>query len=138
MSRSWRAGALLIVGLATFAVACSPSASERPASSAPASQAASAPAGSTTVNVVLTNAGCTPDVDSVPAGTITFEATNDGGDAVDEVELLAGEDVLAEAENLAPGLSGSFTVDLEPGGYILLCPGAETPETPFEVVEASS
>jgi iron uptake system component EfeO len=130
MSRSWRVGALLIVGLATFAVACSPS--------APASQAASAPAGSTTVNVVLTNAGCTPDVDSVPAGTITFEATNDGGDAVDEVELLAGEDVLAEAENLAPGLSGSFTVDLEPGSYILLCPGAERPETPFEVVEASS
>jgi iron uptake system component EfeO len=130
MSRSWRTGALLTVGLATLAVACSPGASERPA--------ASAPAGSTTVNVVLTNAGCTPDVDSVPAGTITFEATNDGGDAVDEVELLAGEDVLAEAENLAPGLSGSFTVDLEPGSYLLLCPGAEVPETPFEVVEASS
>ena len=77
--------------------------------------------------MALTNAGCTPDVDSVPAGMVTFEATNDGGDAVDEVELLQGEDVLAETENLAPGLSGSFTVDLEPGSYTLLCPGAEVP-----------
>lgn len=130
MNRSGRTGAWLIVGLAALAVACSPGGSERPDSSAPA--------GSTTVNVVLTNAGCTPDADSVPAGTITFEATNQGGDAVDEVELLAGEDILAEAENLAPGLSGSFTVVLEPGSYILLCPGAEVPETPFEVVEAST
>jgi iron uptake system component EfeO len=130
MSRISRTGAVLIVGLAALAVACSPSGSDSPASGPPA--------GSTTVNVVLNNDGCTPDVDSAPAGTVTFEATNEGGDAVDEVELLAGEDVLAEAENLAPGLSGSFTVDLEPGSYTLLCPGAETPETPFEVVEASS
>jgi iron uptake system component EfeO len=130
MSHTWRPTALLIVGLATLAVACSPSASD--------SLAASARAGSTTVTVALTNAGCTPDVDSVPAGMVTFEATNDGGDAVDEVELLQGEDVLAETENLAPGLSGSFTVDLEPGSYTLLCPGAEVPETPFEVVEAAS
>lgn len=125
MSLRWRPSALLIACLAAFVVACAPSSSGSPG--------ASEPAGATTVTVTLTNAGCTPDVNSVPPGSITFEATNDGGDAVDEVELLAGDDVLAETENLAPGLSGSFTVDLEPGSYTLLCPGADVPETPFEV-----
>jgi iron uptake system component EfeO len=114
------------------APAASAGAASAPASSAPA---VSAPTGSSDVNIVLTNAGCPPDRASVPAGTIVFNVSNVGGDAVSEVELLQNETSLGERENLAPGLSGSFTLVLQPGSYVLECPGATTPKTPFEVIQ---
>ena len=54
-------------------------------------------------------------------------------DQVTEVELIEGESVLGEAENLAPGLSGTFSANLEAGTYTIYCPGAETEEFPLEV-----
>src|SRR5690348_450794 len=87
----------------------------------------------TTVTVILTSAGCAPDRPSVPAGAVTFNVTNQGADAVSEVELLRNETVIGEKENLTPGLSASFTVNLDAGSYIVECPGATTDKTPFEV-----
>ena len=81
------------------------------------------PVGTAQVHVVLTNAGCVPDRSSVPAGGVTFSIVNEGGDAVSEVELMQGDRILGEREDLAPGLSGSFTLALEPGDYALACPG---------------
>ena len=72
-------------------------------------------AGSAVVTVTLTNAGCTPDRGSVPAGPVTFRIVNDGGDAVSEVELTQDGRILGEKENLAPGLSGGFTLELTEG-----------------------
>lgn len=86
------------------------------------------------MNVALTNAGCVPDRSSVSAGAITFSVVNEGGDAVDEVELLSGDRILGERENLAPGLSGTFRLQLDPGSYVLSCPGASTPQTTFVVL----
>jgi len=83
-------------------------------------------------------AGCVPDHSSVSAGSVTFSVVNEGGDAVSEVELMQGERNLGERENLTPGLSGTFTVQLQPGSYELFCPGAATPRMPFEVTAVAS
>jgi len=125
--RPMGAAPFLLTGL--LVVACSSAGGQ---SASPAA-AASDPV---VVHVVLTNAGCEPDRSSVPAGSIEFSITNEGGDAVAELELKQGERIVGERENLAPGLSGSFTLDLEPGSYVLECPGATTEETDFEVVPA--
>jgi len=42
---------------------------------------------------------------------------------VSELEVLSGARILGEKENLVAGLSGSFTLDLQPGQYTLSCPG---------------
>lgn len=100
-----------------------------------------------------------PDVDSVPAGQVTFKVTNDGAvehefvvlktDIAgadlpvkgDEVDLAKAGEVLGgahepseeeeemkgaageheEEEHLEPGASASYTVDMEPGSYVLIC-----------------
>jgi Cupredoxin-like domain len=118
-----------------------PSASPVPTASPvpPSSPAASGPQGvglPLTVNVVLTNGGCAPDRSSVPAGAIVFSVVNNGGDAVSELELMHSDTILGERENLAPGLSGTFLVKLQPGTYVLACPGATTAQTTFTVTDA--
>ena len=40
--------------------------------------------------------------------------------------MLSGARILGEKENLVAGLSGSFTLDLQPGQYTLSCPGGTT------------
>jgi high-affinity iron transporter len=59
-----------------------------------------------TVKVTLTDSGCPASL-NLQAGPTTFEVTNDGADAVSEFEILEGDRILGEVENLAPGLSGS-------------------------------
>ncbi len=98
----------------------------------------SASAGARTVTVTLLESGCRPEPASIAAGATTFQVTNSGAAAVSELEILQGERVLAEKENLAPGLSGSFSVSLDPGEYSLYCPGAATEKTPFTVTAAPS
>ena len=82
----------------------------------------SASAGARTVTVTLVESGCRPEPASIAAGATTFQVTNSGAAAVSELEILQGERVLAEKENLAPGLSGSFSVLLDPGGVQPLLP----------------
>src|SRR5215813_6233464 len=71
-----------------------------------------APAGATTVTVELTDDGCKPSPDSVPAGQTTFKITNKSASSVTEAELMKGDTIIGEKENLTPGLSGSFTLRL--------------------------
>ena len=75
------------------------------------------------MSVAITDEGCTPDRSTVTAGTVRFLISSSGNGAVSEVELLRGNRVLAERENIAPGLSGKFSVTLTPGSYRLYCPG---------------
>jgi iron uptake system component EfeO len=83
------------------------------------------------VQVLLTNDGCTPSPTGVAAGPVTFAIRNVGGDRVFEVELVRGDLIVGEKENLAPGLAGTFSVNLTEGRYQLYCPGATTEYTPF-------
>ena len=83
-----------------------------------------APAATKPVQIELTDAGC-PKRLEVPAGTTEFEVKNVGADAVSEFEILDGHKVVAERENLSPGLSGSFRAALQPGTYTTYCPGGD-------------
>jgi iron uptake system component EfeO len=95
--------------LAVFAVACGSS--------------EDAPAGAKTMAFELTDAGCTPHDARAAAGPIQFEIENGGSARVTEMEIMDGETVLGEKENLTEGLSGSFALTLEKGQYTIYCPG---------------
>jgi iron uptake system component EfeO len=81
--------------------------------------------GASTLAFRLTDAGCDPAVTEVAAGPVNFEVTGQSG-AVTELEVLDGSSIIGEVENLASGLSGSFSLRLDPGEYTLYCPGGET------------
>ena len=91
--------------------------------------AASGGAGPKAVEIKLTDAGCDPATIKLDAGRTTFKVTNAGTGRVSEVEVLSGARILGEKENLVAGLSGSFTLDLQPGQYSLSCPGGTTAAT---------
>jgi uncharacterized cupredoxin-like copper-binding protein len=78
--------------------------------------------GSSTVNVSETDFKLDPADPTVKAGTVSFTATNDGQVTHNlEVEGPNGEEELPS--DLAPGDSGTLTVDLsKPGTYEFYCP----------------
>jgi iron uptake system component EfeO len=84
-----------------------------------------APAGAKKMAFTLTDAGCEPNSAKAPAGPITFDVENAGTSKVTELEVLDGETILGEVENLSDGLSGSFSLTLEKGEYTLYCPGGD-------------
>jgi iron uptake system component EfeO len=84
-----------------------------------------APAGAKTVSFQLTDAGCEPHDAKAPAGPINFEIENAGTTKVTEMEIMDGDTVLGEKENLSDGLSGSFSLTLDAGEYTIYCPGGD-------------
>jgi iron uptake system component EfeO len=86
-------------------------------------------AGTKRVDVTLTDAGCDPATLTLEAGPTTFVVTNAGTTRVSEFEVLDGSKILGEKENIASGLSGDFTLTLQPGSYTLACPGGKTAAT---------
>jgi iron uptake system component EfeO len=77
--------------------------------------------------------GCSLDRTSFDAGAITFKITNKDATGVSEVELLSGERILGEKENIPAGLGGQFAVRVDAGTYHLYCPGAVSGRTPITV-----
>jgi hypothetical protein len=59
--------------------------------------------GGRTVDVKLTDAGCSPARLSLHAGRLTFRVTNAGTSRVSELELLAGSRVLGSGRTSSPG-----------------------------------
>ena len=68
-------------------------------------------------------------------GAITFEITNGGTAKVTELELK-NEDgiILGERENIVSGIDGSFTLNLQPGRYVLSCPNGDKEDNGVLVV----
>jgi iron uptake system component EfeO len=93
---------------------------------------------SAVVQVELTPDGCVPSPNLVSAGLVTFKVKNKNAAAVSEAELLSGGSVLGEKENLTPGLSGSFSLRLKPGDYVVSCPNAKTDHAEFTVTAGGS
>jgi iron uptake system component EfeO len=83
------------------------------------------PAGAKKLSFELTDEGCLPHSVSAPAGPLTFEAENTGSSAVTEIEVMEGDTILGEKENLSEGLSGSFSLTLDAGKYTIYCPGGD-------------
>ena len=88
----------------------------------------------TVISIEITDDGCPAAESSYDSGPFTFEIENVSGTGVTEFEVLEGDRILGEKENLPPGFSGSFSLDLGPGTYTLYCPGAATERTDIEVV----
>ncbi len=84
-----------------------------------------APAGAKTMSFELTDAGCVPNTAKAPAGPINFEVENAGTSKVTELEVMDGDTILGEVENLSEGFNGSFSLTLEQGEYTLYCPGGD-------------
>jgi FTR1 family protein len=91
--------------------------------------ASSGSSGSKQVAVKLTDAGCEPATLKLDAGPTEFKVTNGGTGRVSEMEVLSGSRILGEKENLVPGLSGTFSINLKPGQYSMSCPGGKTAAT---------
>ena len=90
--------------------------------------------GSRLATVTITAAdGCTVDRTDFAAGAITFAITNKDATGVSEVELLSGERIIGEKENVAAGLGGRFAVRVDAGSYQLYCPGAAKERTAITV-----
>ena len=123
--------AVMLVGSA-----CSKSSTPSESSSAPQE-----PAGST-VAVTLQEFAVIATPSSVPAGSVTFNTTNEGPDDVHEIVVIKtdlaladiptdkdgamiedaeGLDPIDEVEDIEVGDTLDLTVDLEPGRYLLVC-----------------
>jgi iron uptake system component EfeO len=81
------------------------------------------PKGAKVLSFKLTDQGCVPGSAKAPAGPVHFEVENAGTSAVTEFEILEGDSVLGEKEDLSDGLSGSFSLTLDKGEYTIYCPG---------------
>ena len=83
--------------------------------------------GDVAVKVSSTNEDCVLAHTSAPAGNVVFSVTNDGSQ---ETEFYVYEDdgttIVAEVENVGPGLTRDLAAKLEPGTYITACdPGMD-------------
>ena len=119
----------LTLAAALVLSACGSSSS--PTKSAPSTQAAAADPH--TVAITITSAGCVPTSSTYDAGALTFKIANKDATAVSELELLSGERIVGEKENLPPGLSGTFAISLDPGEYVVYCPGASSEKNTIKV-----
>jgi len=90
------------------------------------------------VAISLSDEGCSPASLKLPAGAATFEVTNAGGARVTEWEVLDGQRILGEVENVAPGTSKSFSLTLKPGTYRALCPNGKSNQGGSIVVTGSA
>jgi iron uptake system component EfeO len=82
---------------------------------------------------------CKVDTTEMKAGPVTFDITNQSAAGITEVELLSGQRILNEKENLAPGLPKvGFTVTLGGGEYDLYCPNAAQERIPLKVTGQAS
>ena len=83
--------------------------------------------------VSVADGGCEPAAIEVPAGIVTFEVTNAGGD-VGEFEILRGDRVVDEVENILPGFVTNMVTRLDGGEYETVCYTLQSPRGTLTVV----
>jgi iron uptake system component EfeO len=123
LPRRGHRGAVVTVIAAGLALVVSGCSSSHPSGS---SGTAARSDKTTTVTIDLTPQGCAPKPAKITAGPVRFNVTNTDAGTVSEAELRTGDlaKILGEQENLTPGLSGGFSLVLQPGRYKVNCPGA--------------
>jgi uncharacterized cupredoxin-like copper-binding protein len=104
-------------------------------SGATQSAAAAPAAAGNTVDASLKEWSITDQEQTVKAGKVTFNATNDGSAPHELVVLktdkpqgdlekngeVSESDSVGEVSDIEPGASGKKTIDLQPGKYVLIC-----------------
>lgn len=100
---------LLAAGVVTLgAAACS--------SDAPSTPSAGGP-----IEVTATDTECKVARTDAAAGTSTFKITNGGTKVTEFYVYAAGDRVMGEVENIGPGVSREFIVELPAGSYETAC-----------------
>jgi iron uptake system component EfeO len=99
--------------------------------------AGSAAAKSASVKVEISDDGC-PAKLTVKAGPTTFKVTNSGSGDVSEFEILKGDSIIGEVEDVAPGLNKEFSITLKAGTYKTKCPGGSKHSTGKLIVKGAT
>ncbi|MCE1174632.1 MAG: EfeM/EfeO family lipoprotein [Propionibacteriales bacterium] len=75
-----------------------------------------------TITVTSTDTTCAVSPATAPSGSVRFRITN-GGSQTTEFYLMAADGlrVVAEKENIATGVTGELSVQLQPGSYFTAC-----------------
>jgi iron uptake system component EfeO len=73
------------------------------------------------IAVNANDSACEVGVTDVDAGTVQFKITNKGGKVTEFYVYAAGDRVMGEVENIAPGLSRELHVELAAGTYETAC-----------------
>ncbi len=71
--------------------------------------------------VKATDSACEVGATEVQAGQVTFKVTNSGSKINEFYVYAAGDRVMGEVENIAPGLSRELHVELPAGTYETAC-----------------
>lgn len=81
-----------------------------------------APGNARALSVTATDTACTVSAAAAPSGTLTFSVTNNGS-KVNEFYLLAADGlrIVAEVENIGPGLSRDLVLSAPAGSYHVAC-----------------
>src|SRR5215210_9375502 len=109
-TRDRRIALLPVLALAVLTAACGDDVAGGPGSAA-----------ADTIPVAASDDACDVEVSELEAGTHEFAVTN-GGSKVTEFYVYAeGDRVMAEVENIAPGLSRDLLVELPAGRYEAAC-----------------
>ena len=74
-----------------------------------------------TIPVAATDDACDVEASELEAGTHEFEVTNSGSKITEFYVYAEGDRVMAEVENIAPGLSRPLLVELPAGEYETAC-----------------
>jgi iron uptake system component EfeO len=74
-----------------------------------------------TIAVTSTDDACDVGATELAAGTHHFEVTNKGSDVTEFYVYADGDKVIAEVENIAPGLSRPLLAELPAGEYEAVC-----------------
>lgn len=88
------------------------------------------------LTITIAGKTCEPNQLSVPAGRRTFRIVNQSDRAV-EWEILDGVMVVAERENIAPGITQTLTAKLSPGRYEITCGLLSNPRGILEVTDSA-
>lgn len=83
--------------------------------------ACSTDSGSDAIAVTASDDACRVPTRELPAGRTTFDVTNKGSDVTEVYVYADGDVVKGEVENIGPGTTRSFTVDLAAGEYEVAC-----------------
>jgi iron uptake system component EfeO len=79
------------------------------------------PAAAPAIPVAASDDGCDVEASELEAGTHQFEVTNAGSKITEFYVYAEGDRVMAEVENIAPGLSRELLVELPAGEYETAC-----------------
>ncbi len=82
--------------------------------------------GSDAVAITATDTSCDVATTDLSSGSTTFEVTNKGGDVTEVYVYAEGDRIMGEVENIGPGTSRTFTVDLGGGTYEVACKPGQT------------